>query len=333
MIESHDILFLSLKQKDDKIELEINCQNTNPNIHYIKAFSLNDLQKISKYFLIFDSIDECFSDLKNKFDQNNYEINLDDIDKKINIKFKTNILKKDFSLEIPINTKVEKNIYSRFIYNFPNTSFNKDIKGDIIKIQDYKYIENIEKKIKDLENLIKEKNDDNILFEKSTIIKNNFERKLLESFIKDNDKTKKDLNPVLLFKATVDGDNSQTFHKKCDLLGATLTIVQNEQGKRFGGYTSICWDQRIGGYCNKGFNFIFSLDTRKYYTNTTGNYHTYHNNSYGPTFGNHDLYISSGCLSNQSSYVYKNSYDTTSACELNAGTQYFKVVDYEVFQI
>ena len=155
MIESHDILFLSLKQKDDKIELEINCQNTNPNIHYIKAFSLNDLQKISKYFLIFDSIDECFSDLKNKFDQNNYEINLDDIDKKINIKFKTNILKKDFSLEIPINTKVEQNIYSRFIYNFPNSSFNKDIKGDTIKIQDYKYIEKIEKKIKDLENLIK----------------------------------------------------------------------------------------------------------------------------------------------------------------------------------
>ena len=70
----------------------------------------------------------------------------------------------------------------------------------------------------------------NILFEKSTIIKNAFESKLIESFIKDNDKTKKDLNPVLLFKATVDGDNSQTFHKKCDLLGATLTIVQNEQG-------------------------------------------------------------------------------------------------------
>jgi hypothetical protein len=31
--------------------------------------------------------------------------------------------------------------------------------------------------------------------------------------------------------------------------------------------------------------------------------------------------------------VDKKSYDTTSTYELNAGTQSFKVVDYEVFQI
>ena len=59
MCETQELYFLVLKQKDDKIEFEINCQETNPKIYYNKEFTLNDLQKISKYFLIFDSIDEC----------------------------------------------------------------------------------------------------------------------------------------------------------------------------------------------------------------------------------------------------------------------------------
>ena len=52
----------------------------------------------------------------------------------------------------------------------------------------------------------------NILFEKSTIIENDSERQLLETFIKENDKTKININPVLLFKSSVDGDDSQKFH-------------------------------------------------------------------------------------------------------------------------
>lgn len=83
----------------------------------------------------------------------------------------------------------------------------------------------------------------------------------------------------------------------------------------------------------KRSNFLFSLDSRKYYKNISGSHHTYHNSSYGPTFGGHDLYIASGCLNNQSSYVSKSSYDTSSNYELNGGVQYFKVIDYEVFQI
>ena len=54
-----------------KIEFTINCQSNFPSLCYEKEFSLNDLQKISKFFQLFDSIDECYSDLKKKFDDNN----------------------------------------------------------------------------------------------------------------------------------------------------------------------------------------------------------------------------------------------------------------------
>ena len=62
--KKNEIFFLTIKQKNDKIELIINCQNSFPGIYYTQEFSLNDLQKISKYFIIFETVDECFSDLK-----------------------------------------------------------------------------------------------------------------------------------------------------------------------------------------------------------------------------------------------------------------------------
>ena len=177
-------------------------------------------------------------------------------------------------------------------------------------------------------------NKKNILFEKSTIIEDDSERQLLETFIKENDKTKININPVLLFKSSVDGDDSQKFHQKCDYRGATITLVRSETGRRFGGYNSLSWDKNLGNYLSKGDNFLFSFDTRKYYKNSSGSNHSYHNGSYGPTFGGgHDLYISHQCMSNQNSYSSKSNYDMSSSYELNGGVQKFKVLDYEVFQI
>ena len=176
-------------------------------------------------------------------------------------------------------------------------------------------------------------NKKNILFEKSTIIENDSERQLLETFIKENDKTKININPVLLFKSSVDGDDSQKFHQKCDFRGATITLVRRT-GRRFGGYNSLSWDKNLGNYLAKGDNFLFSFDTRKYYKNISGANHSYHNGGYGPTFGGgHDLYISNQCMSNQNSYSSKSNYDMSSSYELNGGVQKFKVLDYEVFQI
>ena len=331
--EKKEILFLTLRQKNEKIEFEINCQSTFPSPYYAKEFSLNDFQKLSKYFHIFDSIDECFADFKEKFECNNYEINLNEIKEKISIKIKTNIAKKDFDIDIPIKKLELEKTYSKFIYHTPIRHINDSAEKNYFE----KFEQYYEEKLKNLENIInfkmKEYTND-IIFEKSTIIQNNFERKLLESFIKENDKTKKDIYPVLLYKATVDGDDCKEFHKKCDFMGATITIVKSETGRRFGGYTSVSWDKSLANYCDKGINFLFSLDTRKYYKNTSGSYQTYHDSDRGPCFGSsHDLYICTGCLNNQSSHTIKSCFEMTSSYELNGGIKNFKVLDYEVFQI
>ena len=353
--KKNEIFFLTIKQKNDKIELIINCQNSFPGIYYTQEFSLNDLQKISKYFIIFETVDECFSDLKQKFDDNNYEMILNNINEKITIKIKTNIANKDFNLDIPVKKLEEEKIYNKFIYS--NLKQNLNYYNDEDDFLSFNYFDKIDRyldkklmifknsinKIIDKdgneseegnENTHKIKDKRKTLFEKSTIIENNYERRLIESFIKEMDKSKIEINPILLFKSSVDGDSSKKFHEKCDFMGATITIVRTESGRRFGGYTSISWDKSKGNYDTNGINFLFSLDTRKLYKNTSGSNHTYHNESYGPTFGGgHDLYISSGCMSNQNSYSSKSSYELTSAYELNGGTQSFKVLDYEVYKI
>ena len=346
MKKNSDMFFLSLQQKNDKIEFNINCQSDFPYQCYWKEFSLNDLTKISKYFQLFDSLDECFNDLKQKLDENNYEMILNNINEKIILKFKINIANKDFNLDIPFKKLEQEKIYFKIISPYPKSNFNYYNNDEPSAI---KYFEKIDKyfdeKLKIYKNIkdnleIENENEQYIknksikLFEKSTIIENDYERRLLEFFIKENDKTKKEIYPILIFKSSIDGDASKKFHEKCDFCGATLTIVRSDIGKRFGGYSSISWDKGIGNYISKGDNFLFSLDTRKYYKNTSGNYHTYHNEGYGPTFGSaHDLYISNGCMSNQNSYTNKTDYDRTSAYELNGGVYKFKVLDYEVYKI
>ena len=279
----NEMFFLTFNQKNDKIDFTINCQTSFPSLVYGREFSLNDLQKISKYFNLFDSIDECFADFKLKFDDNNYEMILNDINSKITLKIKTNIANKDFNLDIPIKKPEQEKIYCKFIFPNSNNKYNyyNDNESLSIKLIDKidKYLDkkmtiftnNMYPKINesgsesDSENENKriKKMKTKKLFEKSTIIENDFEKRLLISFFKENDKTKTEICPVLLFKSSVDGDAAQKFHEKCDYNGATITLVRSETGRRFGGYNSISWDKNLGDYNSKGDNFIFSLDARK----------------------------------------------------------------------
>ena len=55
---------------------------------------------------------------------------------------------------------------------------------------------------------------------------------------------KAEVNLKLLYKATNHGDSSYNFHKYCDNKGATLTLVRNTKGFRFGGFTTQSWSNR-----------------------------------------------------------------------------------------
>jgi hypothetical protein len=44
-----------------------------------------------------------------------------------------------------------------------------------------------------------------------------------------------------MMRGSEDGFNAEVFHKKCDGKGQTLTIIQSERGKIFGGYSTVPW--------------------------------------------------------------------------------------------
>ena len=63
----------------------------------------------------------------------------------------------------------------------------------------------------------------------------------------------------LIYRATEDGFNSHDFHKKCDYVANTLTIVKVKDSHYiFGGYTQVPWDSSNQFRCDNNA-FIFSL--------------------------------------------------------------------------
>lgn len=338
------VIEVSLRQREQKdsasIYIGIKRENSIPSTYYHKEFYLDDLQVLSEYFNMFQSIEKAYKDFKLKSERKDYEISLENIPNEIIIKIKTYTIYENIDLTIPI----EEIDQEKVVKNLCDVIKKHEDKINELENQNAEKVKSLEERLKILEDknkeLIQSLNDfkksyekDNLLFNESKIIKTKKERQLLQSFIRANDSSKKDIHPLLIYRATDDGDTSNDFHKKCDMMGATLTIVESENGRRFGGYTSVSWD-KSGNYTTSGYNFLFSLDTRKYYTNSTG-YYTYHYSSYGPTFGqygNQDLCIASGCLNNNNSYNNQTYYNMESSYELSL-SQTFKVKDYEVFQI
>ena len=111
----------------------------------------------------------------------------------------------------------------------------------------------------------------------------------------------------LLFRASRDGDNTQ-FHKKCDGVINTLTFVKATNGRKF------------GGFANKGW------DSSNHYIN---------DDKYGPLWGGgHDLYLASGCLSNNSSTTNQSSsYNYYGKTVVLSGGNNFQAQDYETYEL
>jgi GTPase SAR1 family protein len=77
------------------------------------------------------------------------------------------------------------------------------------------------------------------------------------------------------------------FHKTCDNIGETITLVSLDNGQRIGGYTSIPWSSKEVVLSDKKA-FLFSFIDGNLHTfsaSTTEHSQVYHNPTLGPTFG------------------------------------------------
>ena len=156
----------------------------------------------------------------------------------------------------------------------------------------------------------------------------------LEGIYKNLNKKIKEIK--LLYKATRDGDQTKDFHSRCDGKENTLTFIKSTNGKKFGGFANVAWNQN--GYTRDENAFAFSLDNKKCYfykNHDDGAIYCSSSNTFciAKNNGSNDIYIASGCLSNKKSATYggSNIYDGNKYA-LN-GERNFQAIDVETYQI
>ena len=137
----------------------------------------------------------------------------------------------------------------------------------------------------------------------------------------------------LLYKAIIDSDKAEVFHQKCDNAKSTLVLVQSENGKRFGGYTTCNWK---GNSIEKKDNnaFVFSLDKMKIYDIILGEDAIGCYPKYGPVFLGcqiriYDEFFTQG----GTTYEKGMNYNTEEDYELTGGLKKFGVKEVEVYSV
>ena len=150
----------------------------------------------------------------------------------------------------------------------------------------------------------------------------------------------------LLYRATEDGNSAESFHRKCDNISGTLTVIKTTKGFRFGGYTEMTWNTNNGETVNKkdknGVGFCYSLDLFKIYNNTNEAkstircYSTEGTDFYGGDAYFFDIYfpIDTNTRSNTGYTKSHSSFGKIEEdCEINNGESNFLMKELEVFQI
>ena len=102
---------------------------------------------------------------------------------------------------------------------------------------------NLKNKVEHLENYMKYME----LSINSNIVFKEYEKENLIKLLKKGIKSKNSFNIIklnLIFRASTDGDNNKAFHKYCDNISPTVSIIQTKNNFIFGGYTDHIWDNK-----------------------------------------------------------------------------------------
>jgi hypothetical protein len=147
----------------------------------------------------------------------------------------------------------------------------------------------------------------------------------------------------LRYRGSRDGFRCSDFHGKCDNVPNTMTLISTTKNFILGGFTPISWDSSSQYKPdNSNQSFIFSVKNPhniegKIFSLTNSSRAIYCHQAYGPTFGNHSIYVSDNCNNNNTSYTYLGySYANDTGMSGNqfcTGEQNFTVKDIEVFEL
>ena len=349
--EKEYLIQLGKTSTKENIGFKIKEISSDQKFIYSKYLSLEELQKISKSFRVFDNIDEALISIEDIFQENNANIKSENDNLYINLQ----INKVGKGKEI-VEIKLEKRAFS---LKEMNEKLENDIKNLKIEIEE---IKNDNKSLKEEIKYLKDKIDNNNLNEKneinylkkeielfkkkiggiltmnSEIINKKEELDLIENRLKYMEQFKnKNLSYNLIFRGTRDGELPSDFHNKVDGKDKTITIIETTKGLKFGGYIDKKWDSSSGWIDNDENCFIFSLSLMKIYNPIKGQNKYFFRSDFGPNFpefGLEDNLFKKSLLKIQKKEGANNYFSGfTSDYELTGGEKEFQVKELEVFQI
>jgi hypothetical protein len=349
--EKEYLIQLGKTSTNENIGFKIKEISSDQKIIYGKYLSLEELQKISKSFRVFDNIDEALTIIEDIFQEKNASIKSENDNLYINLQInkvgkgkeivEIKLEKRAFSLK-EMNEKLENDIKNLKIEIEEIKNDNKSLKEEIKYLKDKIENNNLNEK-NEINYLKKEielfkKKIAGILTMNSEIINKKEELDFIENKLKYMEQFKnKNLSYNLIFRGTRDGELPSDFHNKVDGKDKTITIIETTKGLKFGGYIDKKWDSS-GGWINDDENcFIFSLSLMKIYNPIKGKMKYFFSSLFGPNFSVFGLWDN---LFTKSSLNLKtkenaNSYFSgfTSDYELTGGEKEFQVKELEVFQI
>ena len=298
-------------------------------LSYKLSFELVNFHKLNKFFKQFDSVEEIFD----------YIVGLENLEKSISIFTEDKFLKLKISL--PFISK--GNTYNSIEVLVPNVEVNQN--DLILKLcENAEKIINLELKYNYLIKCLDRNEDDyNIYIQTRFNVLNKIKdinSKIItsEDFILPlmgvKNKLNKEIKEVkLLYRASRDGDSTQ-FHNKCNGVINTVTFVKAKNGRKFGGFASKSWHSS-NQWISDDKAFLFSFYYYECYYYNSGSNWIYGSSSYGPLWGaGYDLYLASGCLSNNTSTTKQSSsYNYNGKTFTLSGENNFRAEDYETYEL
>ena len=159
------------------------------------------------------------------------------------------------------------------------------------------------------------------------------------NFIKDNiaKRVNKKIKEIkLIYKASSNGDNINSFNDNCLLVPNILILILTDEKKCFGGFT--CSGFEINKYKYDPFAFLFSLDNKEIYP-IMAKYEKMATNCYEdnfPVIFGSDIYLGDCFFSNENNIAQEGYYDYTKSkikgdYKIN-GKKFFCVNELEVYK-
>ena len=144
-----------------------------------------------------------------------------------------------------------------------------------------------------------------------------------------------DIKAELLYRASRDGEEYQTFHKLCDYKGPTVVLAKLYDGSILGTYTPLEWETKTKDWKNDPDIFVFSLTENIKATKkkTNYNYGIYCHPDLGPE--SYFLSFTSGKKMKEPQLRIDGEYeiDTQRLVPGKKGYKCYKADEVEVFRI